>query len=387
MLSRPLPLAQLLESGVRLSWQEAVALTQAAAALGSRGPAEDRAATLFDCALDERGHFAAAGSRGPSVSCSELALLLVRLLPPETRVGAARTPAALHAVIARALDLSDDAPFTSVEELSRALAAFEQGPRPGLLREAYGRCLHQLNALAPAARAGAQRISSATDKGETERRRSGAGVDRLRQLLRELDEHEYLVRARGAATGGGDDRRAPGSATRRGTGAALLALAAAIVVITVVGAGEQRTRRHALPAPATYQSGGGATSADTRRPAATETRITPEAGVAVRRDPRVDGITLGRPIATASRPPANVQGNRASSVSMSAHPRVVADRSKDATPGRPPTSTRTTRDRRWAPIRLFAAIRRHLSNALRGAHTDLRQSLHSGPVPLTCVVR
>jgi hypothetical protein len=120
-----IPLAQLLERGVRLEPAEAVAIVQALA----EAPGEPRADNVE---IDSGGgvRCRAAGGR-PSVRA--LAALLDRLMP------AAGIPAALRYTIARGIGAVEAPPFPSIVEFSQALTRFEASDRGDVIRALISR--------------------------------------------------------------------------------------------------------------------------------------------------------------------------------------------------------------------------------------------------------
>ncbi len=200
MLSERVTIAQLLDSGIRLSWREALAITQSVADAGCLSRSGDATCTdlLSGFALDADGTITAVARTCAGPSLSELALFLVQLLPGENAPVERRAPAAVHLAIGRALEVVEAPPFSSVEEFTRTLARLERDSRPALLRAVYERCVVR---MAPAhepvssPRGAGTHVAESTGIVEKDRRTSGPRVDALRRMIRERDHHDYLSHA------------------------------------------------------------------------------------------------------------------------------------------------------------------------------------------------
>ncbi len=227
-------LSVLIDSGVRLSWPQAVALVQSIVAVGSTVPSRPRRPDLLDdLALDRDGGVFATSDEGVVLSVSELALLLGRLLPGDMAAARDRAPAGLQFAGSRALGLAAAPGFQSVEEFSRLLGRFEAGDRSQLLREVFehylvhtgraqARYAEELHACAapdlPGATSGLHEepAETAATRPRVERRRSRITPDVARRLLRDADERHYRSRADGGAADTDESARAKASDRVRG---------------------------------------------------------------------------------------------------------------------------------------------------------------------------
>ena len=127
MLIERISFAHLVDSGVRLSWREAVAITRRTAALCAQAaPGQPGGDLLADMELDARGTVSVATAHSPAIAVSELALFLMQMLPAETAPADRRAPVTVDLAIGRALGLDDAPPFDSVAEFADALARTEQ---------------------------------------------------------------------------------------------------------------------------------------------------------------------------------------------------------------------------------------------------------------------
>ncbi len=166
-------LDDLLNTGVRLSAPEAVAIVQQLLTTRAEGSDadEERATTPDEVTLHADG--AVSHRRVPSVEGAG------RLLDAMLSCGhGVRVPGALRFTIARACQSVDAPPFASAPALSAALERFEQGPRLEVVRQVILR-----SGLTPASPA-------PTDDVRAERR-SAPHASALRRDLREADARVY----------------------------------------------------------------------------------------------------------------------------------------------------------------------------------------------------
>ena len=169
--------ADILQAGVRIEPEEAVAIAQQLIATFRSTlcaevveppfgpPTPDRVVLCDDGSVICRGC-----ETTPAVS--EIAALLQALLPPAP----ARVPGGLRYTIARAQLDVDVAPFDSIDDLSETLARYERGARNQLVIRLLQRFAAS-RALVPAAVVERRRLVHATD---------------LRRALREADARLYL---------------------------------------------------------------------------------------------------------------------------------------------------------------------------------------------------
>ncbi len=205
MLTEGITLGQLLDSGIRLSWQESLAITQSVAEIGARnsnaGSDCDGSAPsdlLSGFAVEADGTVTAVTEGCYKLTTSELALFLVQLLPGDGAPIDRRAPAAVHLAIGRALEVVEAPPFASVNEFTTALARLEQESRSELLKGVHARCIARLAPArepASATSGGGERVPGTTEEVERDRRTTGPRVDALRRMIRERDHYDYLVRA------------------------------------------------------------------------------------------------------------------------------------------------------------------------------------------------
>ena len=172
--------ADILQSGVAIEAEEAVAIAQQLIAAIRGGACADLAEPPYGPPTPERVVLCDDGSvtcRGcdATPAVSEIARLLEALLPPAP----ARVPGGLRFTIARALLDVDVAPFDSLDELSETLARYERGPREQIVSQLLERFAAS-RGLVPAAM--------------VERRRDVRATD-LRRALREADARLYLQTA------------------------------------------------------------------------------------------------------------------------------------------------------------------------------------------------
>ena len=171
--------ADILQSGVAIEPEEAVAIAQQLIAAIRGGACADFAEPPYGPPTPERVVLCDDGSvtcRGCDVTpaVSEIARLLEALLPPAP----ARVPGGLRFTIARALLDVDVVPFDSLDELSETLARYERGPRDQIVARLLERFAAS-RGLVPAALVERRRHVRATE---------------LRRALREADARLYLQR-------------------------------------------------------------------------------------------------------------------------------------------------------------------------------------------------
>ncbi len=189
MPSQSVTIHELIRSGVRFTWQEAVALTQGVAAASSACVPRVTSSNsiLKHFALHEDGSVEA-DTECAAASVAGLAMFLGRLLPAEPLDPALRPPSGVHYTIGRALGLVQSTPFASLGHFSEVLARYEQGNRQSVLRDVFDRY-----------RAACDACSTAALAPGDERRGTSPRPDTLRRLLRDADQEAWFSGRRGQA--------------------------------------------------------------------------------------------------------------------------------------------------------------------------------------------
>jgi hypothetical protein len=169
--------ANILQAGLTIEPEEAVAIAQQLIATFRNGPCAEVVEPPFGPPTPERVVLCDDGSvvcRGceTTPAVSEIARLLEALLPPPP----ARMPGGLRYTVARALLDVDVAPFDSLDDLSETLARYERGPRPQIVIRLLQRFAASRGLITAAF---------------AERRRPAPATE-LRRALREADARLYL---------------------------------------------------------------------------------------------------------------------------------------------------------------------------------------------------
>jgi hypothetical protein len=398
MLIEPITFGQLVDSGIRLSWREAVAITRRTAALCAHAaPGQPGGDLLADLTLDARGTVSVATAHRPAIAVSELALFLMQMLPSETAPADRRAPATVHLAIGRGLGLDDAPPFDSAAEFADALARTEQGWHPAPLGPVFTRCISRLSAADDPVPAADSPVLETEEQVVKDRRTSGPRVDALRRMIRERDHRDYLVCASPADASAADRQRDPSRdpftsappavverqsfdrsrapSTRRRSIVPFVGLGLAVVVAAGTGLLEQRWDEAGVPTGAVRTPRRETRSETAARTLARSDARTPQsapkgdvATAGAKTSPAIPGYPITQPVTAAS-------ASRAASSAASELPdnelRPHRDRRAPVVVVRPQAAAagagHPAASRRWAPLRLFAAIGHKLSGKSHGA--------------------
>jgi hypothetical protein len=179
IMRRRISLAELADAGVRIRYDEAIAIAQQLVhgSGGHHPPFDERPpfgppspGTVF---VDVDGNVTCPSCEA-TVAVSELGMFLHAVLAFDN----GRVPGAVRYTVARSLLEVDAPPFDSLEEFSDALARYERGDRGEVIRGLIDRAR------------GADVLPTEGVPSE-ERRRTPAGVAELRRQLRDADARVY----------------------------------------------------------------------------------------------------------------------------------------------------------------------------------------------------
>jgi hypothetical protein len=196
-VSRPIILSEIVDAGVRLDAQEAVAIVHQLISSSQidvpGGPPQDPP-SLHNVSIDADGSVACHGCR-TAMSVFEAGTLLQTMVPHGSPT---RVPGALRYAIARALQDVVAPPFASIDEFSATLDRFDTADRRAVVSQLFARAL-------PAC---GRQPAPALPVEPTERRR-GPSAAELRRQLREADAERYRLHIECMSAGAPHDTAPP----------------------------------------------------------------------------------------------------------------------------------------------------------------------------------